>query len=139
MKSRVVDASVVAAAIFQEPHAERARKLLSGGGPLLAPDLIYGELTNVIWKRWVRREIDAEEAEQLLKDFLRLPLQVAPSASLVDIALQLAIQTRRSVYDCLYLALAVREKTVMVSGDRRLVNSLARGPLADYVTWIGQA
>jgi predicted nucleic acid-binding protein len=139
MKSRVVDASVVAAAFFHESHAEPARKLLVGGDPLLAPDLIYAELANVIWKRWSRSEIDAGEASLLLEDFLLLPLQIAPSAGLVDIALQLAIQTRRTVYDCLYLALAMRNKTVMVTGDRRLMNALGGSPLAAHIAWIGES
>ena len=137
MKSRVVDASVVAAAFFNESHAEPARKLLAGGGSLLAPDLIYGELANVIWKRHGRKEIDAAEAGALLKDFLNLPLRIASSAGLVDVALRLAIQTRRTVYDCLYLALAIREKSVMVTGDRRLANALAGGPLTSHIAWIG--
>jgi predicted nucleic acid-binding protein len=138
MKSRVVDAGVVAAAFFNESHAEPARKLLAGGGPLLAPDLIYGELANVIWKRWGRKEIDAAEAAALLRDFLNLPLRIAPSSGLVDVALRLGIQTRRTVYDCLYLALAIREKSVMVTCDRRLVNSLSSTPLVEHVAWIGE-
>ena len=50
----------------------------------------------------------------------------------------MALETGRTVYDCLYLALAVRCKGVLVSGDRRLVNALARGPLGKHVAWIGE-
>jgi predicted nucleic acid-binding protein len=139
MNSRVIDASVVAAAFFPEPHTERARSLLSRGDALLAPDLIYGELANVIWKRWQRKEIDVAEAQQLLEDFLNVPLRIAPSAELVELALRLAVETSRSVYDCLYLALAIRDKTVMITGDRRLVNALGGGPLKGHVVWIGQS
>jgi predicted nucleic acid-binding protein len=137
MKSCVVDASVIAAAFFQEQEADQAGKIVTGGATLWAPDLIYAELANVIWKRLGRNEINAGEAEQLLGDFLNLPLNVAPSEGLARVALRLAIQTRRTVYDCLYLALAVREKTVMVTGDRRLVNALAGGPLDSHVIWVG--
>jgi predicted nucleic acid-binding protein len=138
MKSYVVDANVIAAAFFQEPHANQARKVLTSGRQLMAPDLVYPELANVIWKRRRRNEIDAAEASQLLADFLSLPLRVVPSAELVDAALHLAMRTDRTVYDCLYLAMAIREKSIMVSGDRRLCNALAGGPLDAYITWIGQ-
>ncbi len=37
MKSYVVDASVFAAALFNEPYADQARALLSSEGELLAP------------------------------------------------------------------------------------------------------
>jgi predicted nucleic acid-binding protein len=137
MSTRVIDASIVAAAIFREPYGDVARNILAGRDVLLAPDLIYGELANVIWKRWGRDEIDQEQALSFLGDFLSLPVQICSSANLVDIALRLAIQSRPTVYDCLYLALAVKEKSTMLTADRRLVNALAAGPLADHIAWIG--
>jgi len=133
MKPCVVDASVVAAAFFQDQHADAARSLLASNRKLHAPDLIYPEVASVIWKRHRRGEIDEDEAGQLLADVLRLPLQTTPSDRLVDSALQLALRTGQSVYDCLYLALAVKNKTVMVSGDRRLVSALAGSPLEKHI------
>ena len=47
------------------------------------------------------------------------------------------LPSRRTVYDCLYVALAVQSKTAMVSDDRRLVNALIDGPLKDHVAWLG--
>ena len=76
MNACVLDASVVAAALFHEEHAQRAGKLLSSDCVLLAPDLIYAELANVIWKRCVRSEIEEAEAVELLADFRRLVLRV---------------------------------------------------------------
>ena len=137
MKTRVLDASVVAAAFFQEDHAERASRLLAGGGALHAPDLIYAELANVIWKRHNRGEIDPDEAGRLLADLRRLPLQITPCGDLVEAAMELALRTGRTVFDCLYLALAVRTKSIMVSADKRLVNALAGTPLAKHIAWIG--
>ncbi len=137
MKTCVVDASVIAAAFFQEEHAESAQALLAGKRALHAPDLIYAEVGNVIWKRHARGEIDEEEAAQLMADVLRLPLRITPSSDLVEAALELALRTGRTVYDCLYLVLAVRSKSVMHTSDKRLVNALADGPLRKHVAWIG--
>ena len=137
MKSCVLDASVVGAAFFQEEHADAARRLLVSDRELHAPDLIYAELANVIWKRQRRGEIDEREASRLLADILRLPLRITPSEELVENALQLALATGLTVYDCLYLALAVETRGVMVSGDQRLLNALADSPLAKNVAWIG--
>jgi predicted nucleic acid-binding protein len=137
MKVCVVDASVVAAAFFQEVDAKAAGALLASEAELHAPDLIYAEFANVVWKRYGRREVDEQEAEDLLADFQRLPLRITPCSELAAVALPLALRTGRTVYDCLYLALAVRLKAVMVSSDRRLVNALARGPLGKHVAWVG--
>ena len=137
MKTVVVDASVVAAAFFPETHTKAAQALLNSGNRLCAPDLIYPELANVIWKRHGRGEIDADEAAGLLTDVMGLPLEITPSEQLVSPALDLAMRTGRTAYDCLYVALAVQSKTVMISNDRRLVNALGTGPLKDHVAWLG--
>lgn len=137
MKACVVDASVVAAAFFQEEQAESAQALLAGKRVLHAPDLILAEVANVIWKRCGRGEIGEDEACQMMADVLRLPLCITPCANLVEAALELAIRTRRTVYDCLYLALAVRTRSVMYTSDKRLANALADGPLNKCVAWIG--
>ncbi|MBN1942444.1 MAG: type II toxin-antitoxin system VapC family toxin [Phycisphaerae bacterium] len=138
MNACIVDASVVAAAFFREDVSAGARRLLSSGCELHAPDLVYAEVANVIWKRQNRREIDDAEARELLSDVLRLPLRITPGDSLAEAALTLAMRADRSVYDCLYLALAVQRKSVMVTGDKRLVNALAETPLKKHVAWIGQ-
>lgn len=134
----VVDASVVAAAFFREQYAAAARAVLTSGDELHAPDLIHAELANVIWKRHGRGEIDDVEARELLTDILRLPLQITPSAELVEPALELALRARRTVYDCLYLVLAVRTNSAMITADKRLTNALSASPLAKHVAWIGE-
>ncbi|HBO44126.1 MAG TPA: PIN domain nuclease [Planctomycetaceae bacterium] len=137
MSPIVVDASVVAAAFFPEPHAKAARALLVSEAPLHAPDLVYPEVANVIWKRHGRGEISGSEADDLLSDVMGLPLEITPSDQVLGAALELAMRTGRTVYDCLYVALAIRLNVKMVSGDKRLVNALARGPLAGCVAWLG--
>jgi predicted nucleic acid-binding protein len=138
MKPIVVDASVVAAAFFPEPHTRAARTLLASGAPLYAPDLIYAGVANVIWKRYQRTEISERDAADLLGDLTGMPFEITPSEQLVGAAIELAIRTARTVYDCLYVALAVRTGSVMVSDDRRLVNALAREPLRAHVAWLGR-
>ena len=137
MKACVIDASVVAAALFQEAHAEAARALLVADCERHAPDLILAEVGNVIWKRHGRKEIDEAEARQMLADCLRLPLRIIPSGDLVESALALALRTNRTLYDCLYLALAIRTKSAFMTADKRLVNALAGGPFEKHVAWLG--
>jgi predicted nucleic acid-binding protein len=137
MKPSVVDASVIAAAFFPEKYSDVARSLLLSGVVLLAPDLIYAEMTNVVWKRFHRGEILEEEASALMHDVLELPLEITPSKQLAALALELAKQSGRTAYDCLYVALAALRETKMITADRRLANALATGPLRDHVAWIG--
>ncbi len=137
MKVRVIDASVIATAFFQEQFAEAAAALLVADRPLQVPDLVISEVANVIWKRRRRNEIDDTEATQLLADFRTLPLLITSSNELIESAFELAVRTGRTVYECLYLALAVKTRSIMVSGDKRLVNALVGTPLEKHIVWIG--
>jgi predicted nucleic acid-binding protein len=60
-----------------------------------------------------------------------------PARELVAPALEFALRTRRTVYDCLYLALAVETQAVLVTGDRKFANALTATPLAKQILWIG--
>lgn len=137
MKQRIIDASVIATAFFQEELEEIAWTLLASDCSLLAPGMIIEEVGNVIWKKFRRKEIDENEASQLLTDFLHLPLQITPSIYLIESALEIAMKKDRTVYDSLYIALAVRTESVMVTADKRLINALAGSPLEKYVKWLG--
>jgi predicted nucleic acid-binding protein len=47
--------------------------------------------------------------------------------------LEIATTYRRTVYDSLYVALAMYLDSEMITTDQRLVNALARTPLARHV------
>ena len=138
MKPTVVDASTIAAALFRETNCEAADAILASGVELHAPDLVYVEVGNAIWKRYRRRQIDETEAIDLLSYALALPLEITPSRQLAESALKLAMRTGRTAYDCLYVARAVQLSTIVNTNDRRLVNALAGGPLKDHVAWLGE-
>ena len=137
MKALIIDASVVAAALFAEEHATLARKILSGTAKLYAPDFITVEIATVIWKRYRRKEITTNEAMDLLTDADSLPVMKIPVSDLTASALQLAMRTDRSIYDCLYLALAVRTAGVMITVDQRLVHAVAASPLKSHIAFLG--
>ena len=137
MKTLITDASLIAAALFSEEHAAAARKILAGNANLHAPDFITVEIASVIWKRHRRGEIETQEAMDMLADVGLLPLIKTPDTDLTLSALQLAMRTDRSIYDCLYVALAVRAKGVLITADRRLVHALASSPLKSHIAWLG--
>jgi predicted nucleic acid-binding protein len=137
MRGAVIDASVVAAGLLAEEHADRAMKILARG-ELQAPDLIVPEFSSALWKRVVRGEFALEEAVGLLDSFSRIPLRTVPSIDLARVALEAAVRTGRTVYDSMYVSLAIRSGAAMVTADKRLVNALAGGPYARRVIWLGE-
>ncbi len=138
MSRLVADASVLAKLYFPEEFSERAEAALRAGrATLLAPDLVYAELASVAWKRRRRGEIDEKAALTIIAEALTLPIEVQQSGELIERALGLAIETGQTVYDCLYLAVAIAERAVLITADERLARAILAGPFAKYVRWIG--
>jgi predicted nucleic acid-binding protein len=88
------------------------------------------EVANILWKKRRRGELTRAEADTILAQLPLLPLIRHAEAPLIGPAFDLAEQTQRTVYDCLYLALAIQLNGRMVTADDRLVNSLAGTPWA---------
>jgi predicted nucleic acid-binding protein len=138
MKALVVDASVAVKWFVPEPDAAAALGLLDGRHPLAAPDLIRSEIGNIAWKLHNRGVIDAAEASDLIEHFLSMPLEIHDSTYLLAPALQIAIATNRTVYDSLYLALAVELGGTVVTGDERWFNALQGSPFVRFVRLLGK-
>ncbi len=101
---------------------------------LLAPTLIEAEIGNVLWKAVRRKRISQANAVNSLRRFTELGIQAIPTYDLLDRALQIAVDSDRSFYDSLYVALALATKTELITADERLVNALgSRFP----VRWLG--
>ena len=138
MRSRVVvDASVVIKWHVNEVHSEAACRYLADDAPeLYIPDLVFPEVGNILWKKVRRGELTPDRAREVAHLVAISPLMVRTSAQLMEAALEIALNTGRSVYDSLYVALAVSLGCRMVTADRKLFNSLIDGPLAPHLLWV---
>ncbi len=134
MPSYVIDASVGIKWFVPEEYEEQAELLLAGTYSLLVPDLFYVEITNILWKRVRQNEIPESIARNILLALDTFVLTASSCASLSKTALEITVQTGCSVYDSMYVALAIRKKSKLVTADKKLFNTLSRGPLAKYVT-----
>ncbi|MGQ9556127.1 MAG: type II toxin-antitoxin system VapC family toxin [Anaerolineae bacterium] len=124
MSRFVTDASVAVKWFVPEIHAVAARRLLREDADLLAPDLIWAEVGNVLWRKWRERELTSEAVQGILADFRRFPLHIHASESLYEMAWPVAQGSGRTFYDSLYLALAMDAGCPLVTADRRFYNAL---------------
>ena len=136
MTRYVVDASVGIKWFLPEIHSEAASRLSSFKASLHVPAFFHLELGNVLTKRIRRDELAPEEGEAILKELQRVPLQKHSNERLMNPAFALAIQTRRSFYDCLYLALAEAIDGQVVTADRKLYSSLAASRYGTRMLWV---
>lgn len=136
MKSIVVDASVVIKWFVPEIHAEQAVRWLSSGHPLLAPDLLFAEVGNILWKKTIREGLSEADARRVRRALGKLPLLTISTRELSEAALDLALALRCSVYDALYVALAIAEDALLVTADRKLYNVISATPLKQSLCWV---
>lgn len=136
MSDLVVDASVAIKWFLPEIHGEAALRLLEGQYTLRAPDLIFSEFGNVLWKRFRKGQISRKEAIVTTEALLALPLQVESSQSLIPAALEIACSAHRTVYDSLYLAVAIAHQCRVVTADSKLHNALKKGVLSAHLLWV---
>jgi len=137
----VIDASVLIKFYVPEILSERAERLLTKVEKkeidLLAPDLIYPEAGNILWKKQRLKELTHSEVEEITDAILLLPLKIEVSKALLTVAVDIAIAYGMTFYDALYLSLAKVYETTMITADRRLVEALAKADLKDSITWLG--
>ena len=78
---------------------------------------------------------DTPEAITAIADFQRYDIQRYDFHAIQILALRLASQHQRSVYDSAYLALAQSKELWLYTGDKRLFNAV--GQALPWVKWIG--
>ncbi len=136
MTTWVVDASVAIKWFVPEIHSSHARQLLIEDNELLAPELLIAEVGNILWKKHRIGELEAVEARDILADLRRLPLRLIPMSTTIESALALAVQYERTVYDSVYLSLAIHQGVRFVTADRKLFNALIDTDIANNIAWI---
>jgi predicted nucleic acid-binding protein len=137
MSQWVLDASVVIKWFVPEALTVEARHWRRIAGALHAPSLLDTELANILWKKVCRSDLTRPQADKILRRLPRLPIARHPDSTLLTSAFDIACKAQRTVYDSLYLALALQLGGQTVTADQRLFNALQPTPWAAAIRWVG--
>jgi predicted nucleic acid-binding protein len=96
---------------------EFLRGVERGNNIAIAPELLLVESANVLNKKRKINELTEEESIQLLNDILSMPIRYFPHGPFISTAFDLAREHKITIYDAIYLALAVEEGAVLFSAD----------------------
>ena len=103
-----------------------------------APDLILPEIGNVLWKKYMKKELSSEEVRFITETILKtLPIKLYTSKNYLPAAMEIAMKFQRTLYDSLYLALAITEKFCLITADKRMVNSLKETAYSKNIIYLG--
>ncbi len=135
----VIDASVACKWFFAEDLSAKARALAASHASFIAPDMILVECANAAWRRVISGEIPRTQGEAFLKTLPHWFESLVPTNGLHESAFQMACALSHPVYDCLYLALAEREGTRLVTADQPFVKRVAGSPWKGRVEGLHEA
>ena len=77
-------------------RTDAARRLLVMAHEYVAPDLLFSETANTIWKKIRRKELTAEEGHKLVVDILKIAVETVSCRALAEDAHALANATGRT-------------------------------------------
>lgn len=124
----VLDSSVALKWVLPESDSGKALRLRdeynAAVHDLLAPELFAVEIASGLAAAERQARIKSGEAAVFFHDILRNAPAILPTPPLLVRAIEIALQTRQAVYDCIYIALAEREACELVSADDQLVRKL---------------
>ncbi len=137
MSLYVVDASVAVKLYVPEVHSEQAIQFFADEHELIVPEFMLAEFANIVWKKSaLLGELTEAEAQAIVDAVQELPLGYYYTNGLLSDAMRIALTTKRTVYDSLYIALAEAQGCQMMTDDRKLYESLQSTSLATFMTLI---
>lgn len=140
VNSVVIDASVALKWVVDEELAAEANALLRDGlmdrHILCAPPLLLSEVTNAIHQHVRRGELDGDQADRALRQFLAVPMELTLPRDLYSLALTFAREhDLPATYDSQYIVLARSLGVDLWTADAKFVRSLP--PSLSWVRWLG--
>jgi len=124
----VVDSSVALKWVLPEADSAKAIRLRdaykNGIHEMLAPGIFLSEIANGLASSERQGRIKTGEATVFLHDIIRAAPTLHPTPPLLLRAIEVAVATRRAVYDCVYLALAESEGCELVTADDHFARGL---------------
>jgi hypothetical protein len=133
MTAFVVDASVALKWFVMQPDSALADRLLAREFELHAPDLMRAEAANGLWRYFRNGDIRQNQGKSALAKLGRTINVWHRGDDLAGDAFDLAVALDHPAYDCIYLGLARRLGTKVITADRRLVGKVEKTACADLV------
>ena len=118
----VIDASVAVKWVVPEPDSDRAEALLDHA--LMAPDLLFAECANVLWKKVQRGELSKGEADIAAQTLEQADIAIASTRGHLASAMAIAVELDHPAYAAVYLSVAQAAELRLVTADDRLIRKV---------------
>ncbi len=134
----VIDAGVGLKWFLEEDNSDKARAVLKWNDEFYVPQLFYLETSAVLTKKVRRRELDRDEATRIHHTLSSFPFDTTPDDILAEQAFDLSLLHHVSMYDAMYIVLAIGIEGRMVTSDKRFCRAMEQVGLGDWVSMVGE-
>ena len=115
---KVIDASSLAKFVNRESGWKAVEYHLVEGRITL--ELAIKEVLNSIWKRYVKGELNLELVQKIMLEMINnFPVKTVDQNTLLVEAIKISLKHKITIYDSLYLALAVKEGLELITSDEK--------------------
>lgn len=132
----IVDANIAIKWVILENHSHTAYQLLAGDYEICAPDFLFVEVVNILWKKCRKKEIPQADVLEIFLLIQSSISQVLPVYPLISRIFALSQEIDHPAYDCVYLAAAEHHKTTLYTADRALYDKIKMSKYAHLIAWI---
>ncbi|MEM2955783.1 MAG: type II toxin-antitoxin system VapC family toxin [Nitrososphaerales archaeon] len=115
---RVIDSSALVKFFSREEGWDRVEEVILEG--VMSFDLSIKEVVNALWKKVLNEEIEAKDAEEILKDLTKS--EVIKTLNQNDYmlgAFKIAVENKITIYDALFIELAKSTNNDLVTSDSK--------------------
>jgi predicted nucleic acid-binding protein len=123
----VLDSAAISSIFFSDPLSDQTEMAIAKYDELYTMDLACPEVGNVAWKRVSFFKEDRKQIFDALKlalEFIRDNCKVISSSEIAPEAFSLAVDNNITMYDALFLGLAKRLRTKVLTADEKLHRKL---------------
>ncbi len=119
----VVDDSVIVKLLVDEPGTDAARDQVTSRDDCIAPDILLVEVASALAKKIRFAGLPEAIAYAGMDSVHEFVAELTQTAMLLRQATDLSIALDHSIFDCLYLALAIERGCPVLTADLKFVNA----------------
>ncbi|RLI83351.1 PIN domain-containing protein [Archaeoglobales archaeon] len=136
----VLDSSVIVALFFKEELSDKVEETVEKFSEFHTVSQAYAEVANATWKRVKIYGEDEELSKQALGlalEFIDKICEVEDSRAILDSAYGMAVRYNVTVYDALFISLAMKVDSKLITIDRKLFERVKGTELERFVEYVG--
>ncbi len=135
MTGLIADTSVAIKWFAREEQSDVAEAILEAGEEIHAPDFLWIETANGLWKKWRQKVLPENDVRISTAKLRGLIDHWHADRDLIESASAMSMELDHPVYDCIFLVLARKLKIPLVTADKRWLGIAPDGLAVALEKW----